>query len=215
MTNNSTTNKPVTNDLTTKDRELDLWREQWSSVAQPSAEFQRQVQERIKAQDRRFWLGNLLAGAALAGMLVFGVYEFTHYTSALEKGAATGVFVLLFVSVVCRLWFMRGTWRAETQSIHAFVELWQRRVQSYNRRLQIGIYIAIGWLVFCVALAAFNWATIKLDVRAYPAACFILMVIIAVTLPLIWLWVMWLRRRKAAELNEVTKLLEDMETTND
>ncbi len=32
-----------------EDRELDIWREPWSSVAEPPAEFQRKVQQRIKA----------------------------------------------------------------------------------------------------------------------------------------------------------------------
>ena len=43
-----------------EDRELDIWREQWSSVAEPPAEFQRKVQQRIKRQDRRFVLDILL-----------------------------------------------------------------------------------------------------------------------------------------------------------
>ena len=74
----------------TEDRELDLWREQWSGVARPSPEFRRQVQKRIKVQDHRFWLGNLLAVAALAGMLILAVYQLSHQASRLGKGRATG-----------------------------------------------------------------------------------------------------------------------------
>jgi hypothetical protein len=207
------TNDPITNDLTTKDRELDLWREQWSGVAPLSPEFLRQVQKRIKVQDRRFRLGNLLAVAALVGMLILAFYQLSHYTSRFEKGQATGVCVLLCVAVTCRLWLMRGTWRAETQSTRAFVELWQRRVLSRIRELQIGIYIAIGWLVFCAALAAANWATIRLEMTA--AGCLVLTVVILFMLPVIWFGGMWLHRRKVAELKEVTRLLEKMGTTND
>jgi hypothetical protein len=64
------TNDEMTNDLTTNDRELDLWREQWSNVAPLSPEFQRQVQKRIKVQHRRFWLSNLLAVAGVVLMLI-------------------------------------------------------------------------------------------------------------------------------------------------
>ncbi|MGA8620169.1 MAG: hypothetical protein WB660_16805 [Candidatus Sulfotelmatobacter sp.] len=205
----------MTNDPMTENRELDLWREQWSSVARPSPEFQRQVQRRIKVQDRRFWLGNLLAVAALVGMLILAVYQLSHQASRLEKGAASAACVLLFVAVTCRLWFLWGTWRAETQSIRAFVELWHRRVLSQIRRLQIGIYLAIGWIVFCAALAAANWATIRLQVMAHPTACLVLMVVIVLMLRVIWFGAMWLRRRKVAELNEVTRLLEEMEIMND
>ncbi len=208
------TNDPMTNKAITNDRELDVWREQWSGVARPSPEFLRHVQERIKVQDRRFWLGNLLAVAGVVGMLILAVYQFSYQASRLEKGRATGLCVLEFVAVTCRLWFMRGTWRAETQSIRAFVELWHRRVLSQIRRLQISIYLAIGWLVFCAALAAANWATIRLELMAHPTAYLAIMLVMVLILRMIWFGAMWLRRRKVAELNKVTRLLEEMETMN-
>jgi hypothetical protein len=205
----------MTNHRMTEDREVDLWREQWSRVAPLSPEFLRQVQERIKLQDRRFWLGNLLAVAALVGTLILAFYQLSHYTSRFEKGQATGLCVLLFVAVTCRLWLMRGTWRAETQSTCAFVELWQRRVLSRILGLRIGTYIAIGWLVFAAALAATNWAIIRPNLVANPIGCLVLTLIIMLVLPVIWFGVAWLRRRKVAELNEVTRLLEEMEITKD
>lgn len=216
MTDDGMVNDLTTKDLTTKDRitkdpELDLWREQWSSIAPPSPEFQRQVQERIKVQNRRFWFGNLLAVAGVAGMLIFAVY-LSHQASRLEKDQATGVCVLACVAAMCRLWFLRGTWRAETQSIRAFAELWHRRVLSQIRRLQISIYIAIGWLVFCATLAAANWAAIEITLTAHPIACLVLMAIIVLMQPVMWLWAMSLRRHKLAQLDEVTRLLKELET---
>jgi len=109
---------------------------------------------------------------------------------------------------------MRGTWRAETQSIRAFLELWHRRVLAQIRGLRIAIYLTIGWLVFCAALAAANWATIRLELMAHPAPLFAMMVFIVVMLRVIWFGAMWFRRRKVAELNEVTRLLEEIETMN-
>jgi hypothetical protein len=41
---------------------------------------------------------------------------------------------------------------------------------------------------------------------AHPIACLALMLVIMIMLPVIWFCLMWLRRRKIAELNEVTKL---------
>lgn len=205
----------MTDHRMTEDREVNLWREQWSGVAPLSPEFLRQVQERIKAQDRRFWRGNLLAAAALAGTLILAFYQFSHYTSRFEKIQATGVCVLLLVAVACRLWLMRGTWRTETQSTRAFVELWQRRVRSRIRGLQIGTYIALGWLVFCAAFAAANWSTVRLELAGHPIVCLALMLVIVLMLRAIWLGVMWFRRRKVEELNEVTRLLEEMKTMND
>jgi Na+/melibiose symporter-like transporter len=204
----------MTNDPMMEDRELDLWREQWSSVARPSPEFQRQVQKRIKLQDRRFLLGNLLTAAVFVGMLIFAVY-LSHQGSWLGKGWATGVCVLVFVSVAYRLWILRGTWRAETQSTRAFVELWHRRALARIRLLRISIYVSIGWIMFCAALTTANWAIIKLDVMDHPTDWLELMVATVLMQPVIWLGAIWLRRRKVAELNKVTRLLEEIRTMSD
>lgn len=198
----------------TDDRELELWREQWSSVAEPCAEFQRQVQKRIKLQDHRFLIGNLLTAAAFVGMLIFAFY-LSHQASWLGKGWATGVCVLVFVSAGYRMLIFRGTWRAETQSIHAFVELWHRRVLARLRLLRIGIYVSLGWIICCAALAVANWATIRPEVMAHPRDWLELMVASALMQPVLWFWAAWLRRRKVAELKEVTRLLEEIETMND
>jgi hypothetical protein len=68
--------------------------------------------------------------------------------------------------------------------------------------------------VFCAALAAANWATIRLELMGHPAVYLAMMLVIVLVLRVIWFGAMWLRRRKVAELNEVTRLLEEMETTN-
>ncbi len=84
-----------------EDRELDAWREQWSSVAEPSADFQRdfqrKVQQRIKREDRRFVLGNLLTVIAFLGILIFAWYM-RHQSSWMGTGWATSICVLVFVS---------------------------------------------------------------------------------------------------------------------
>jgi Na+/melibiose symporter-like transporter len=198
----------------TEDRELELWREQWSTVAEASAGLQRQVQKRIKLQNRRFLIGNLLTTAVLLGMLLFALY-LTHQSSWLGKGWATGVCVLVFVSAGYRAWILRGTWRAEIRSTHAFLELWHRRVLARLRLLRVSLYISVGWIIGCAALTVINWATIRLDVIAHPKDWLELVVATVLMQPVLWLGAASLRRRKVAELNEVTRLLEDIETMND
>jgi Na+/melibiose symporter-like transporter len=195
----------------TDDREFDTWREQWSSVAEPPAEFQRKVQERIKRQDRRFVLGNLLSVITFLGLLIFAVFM-RHRSNWMGTGWSTGICVLAFVAAACRVWFSRGTWRPQTQSTRAFVELWHKRVTARLRLLRISVYLSLGWIIFCAALTAANWATIGQDVKAHPKAWVALLV--ACTLmqyPVLWYWVAWLRRRKLAELNEVKKILDEMD----
>jgi len=193
-----------------EDRELDAWREQWSSVAEPPADFQSKILQRIKREDRRFVLGNLLTVIAFLGILIFAVYM-RHQASWMGTGWATGICVLVFVSAGVRIWVLRRTWRPETQSTRAFVELWYKRVAARIRLLRISIYLSIGWLIFCAALMAVNWSIIGQDVRAHPKGWVALLVACVLMQPaVLWYGAAWLRRRKLAELNEVTKILDEM-----
>ena len=194
----------------TVDGELDTWREQWNSIPGPPAEFQRKVQQRIKREDRYFLLGNLLTGIAFLGMLIFAVY-LRHQTSSMGPGWATGLCVLVFVSAGYRVWVLRGTWRPQTQSTRAFVELWHKRVAARIRLLRISRFVSVGWIIFCAVLTAANWRTIGQGVRAHPKDWEELLVACVLIQPVIWYWAAWLRRRKLAELNEVRKTLDELD----
>ena len=194
----------------TEDGELDIWREQWSSVAEPPANFQRQVWQRIRLQDRRFVLGNLLTAVALLGILIFAVFM-RHQSSWMGTGWATGICVLVFISTGYRVWVLRGTWRPQTESTRAFVELWRRRVAARIRLLRISIYVSVGWIISCAALTAANWTTIGQGIRTHPKDWVEVLVACVLMQPVIWYWAAWLRRRKLAELNEVKQILDEMD----
>jgi Na+/melibiose symporter-like transporter len=193
-----------------EDRERDIWRERWGSVAEPPAEFQRKVQQRIKRQDRRFVLGNLLTVIVFLGILIFALLM-RHQSSWMGTGWATGLCVLVFISAGYRVWVLRRTWRPQTQSTRAFVELWHKRVAARIRLLRIAIYVSLGWIIFCVALTAANWTTIGQNVRAHPKDWVELLVACVLMQPVLWYGAAWLRRRKLAELNEVKKILDEMD----
>jgi Na+/melibiose symporter-like transporter len=193
-----------------EDRELDTWREQWSGIAEPPAEFQRKVQQRIKRENRRFVLGNLLTVIAFLGILIFARFV-RHQSSLMGTGWATGICVLVFVSAGYRVWGLRGTWRPQTQSIRAFVELWHKRVAARIRLLRISIYVSLGWIIFCAALTAANWTTIGQDARVHPKDWVEVLVACVLMQPVIWYWAAWLRRRKLVELNEVKQILDEMD----
>jgi hypothetical protein len=194
-----------------EDRELDTWREQWSSVAEPPADFQRNVHQKIKRQDRRFVLGNFLTVIAFLGILIFALYM-RHQSSWMGTGWATGICVLVFVAAGCRVWALRRTWRPETQSTRAFVELWHKRVTARIRLIRISIYLSLGWIIFCAVLTAANWGTIGQDVRALPKDWIALLAVCVLMQPvLLWYGAVWFRRRKLAELSEVEKILDEMD----
>jgi Na+/melibiose symporter-like transporter len=192
-----------------QDRELDSWREQWGNVVGPSPEFRRTLQKKIKRQSQRFLLANLLTAIAFVGILIFAAFM-RHQSSWMGTGWATGICVLVFVSAGYRVWASRGTWRPETQSTRAFVDLWHKRVVARIRMLRISMYVSVGWVISCAALTAANWATIGQEVRAHPKDWVEVLVACVLMQPVIWYWAAWLRRRKLAELNEVKKILDEM-----
>jgi hypothetical protein len=192
-----------------EDRELDAWRAQWSSVAEPPADFQRSVHRQIKRQDRRYVLGNFLTVIAFLGILIFALYM-RYQSSWMGTGWATGLCVLVLVSAGVRMRVLRRTWRPETQSTRAFVELWHKRVAARIRLLGFSIYLSAGWIIFCGVLTAANWGTIGQDVRAHPKDWIALLVVCVLMQPVLWFGAAWLRRRKLTELNEVTKILDEM-----
>jgi hypothetical protein len=199
----------------TQDRELDAWREQWSSLAEPSADFQRdfqrRVQQRIKREDRRFMLGNIRTVIGFIGILIFAVYM-RNQSSWMGTGWSTSICVLVFISAGVRIWVLRRTWRPETQSTRAFVELWYKRVAARILLLRISTYLSIGWLIFCAALMAVNWSIIWQDVGAHPKEWVALLVVCVLMQPvLLWYGTAWLRRRKLAELSEVKTILDEMD----
>jgi Na+/melibiose symporter-like transporter len=193
-----------------EDRELDIWREQWSSVAKPPAEFLSNVQQRIKRQDRRFVAGNVLSVIALLGILVFAVF-IRNQSESMGTGWAAGICVLVFVAVGCRVWMLRRTFRSETQSTRAFLELWQKRVEARIRLLRLSVYLSLGWIIFCAVLTAANWKIIGQQVSAHPRDWVELLVVCVLMQPVLWYGVAWFRRRKLAEWNEVKQILNEMD----
>jgi hypothetical protein len=193
----------------TEDRELDAWREQWSSIANATPDSERKIHRRIKQQSQRFVIGNVLSAIAFAGILLFAVVA-RHQLMSIGSGWATGICVLVFVSVAARIWILRETWRPATQTTRAFVELWHRRVLARIRLLRNAIYVSFGWIVYCAVLMAVNWTTIRPDVKAHPSEWLGLLIASILIQPVMLFWAAWFRRRKLAELNEVKQILDEM-----
>jgi hypothetical protein len=178
------------NDPITEDRELDLWREQWSGVARPSPEFRHQVQKRIKVQDRRFWLGNLLALAAFVGSVaVRGCYmSLMDHAGDMACGNTVGS---RFHGTLAPK--SAGS-NPETPNRHLLGN-WMARVLRGACGGQLGGHQARA-----------HGPSHRIPRNdgghcAHAAGDLVRSDVV--------------RRRKVAELNEVTRLLEEIETTND
>jgi len=190
------------------DQEFENWRERWTNSAEPLPET-RLIRETIKRQERRFILDNLLQALSFLFGLYLAFYIWQH-EYLLGTGFAAGVVVFLFMGVGWRLWVQRDTWRAETQSTRSFLELWRRRVNAKIRILRFSVYLGIAWIFACVVLGMANWGTLGPQLRSHPSAWIVTLVVNLFALPVLFAWVIWLKRRKLAELNEATKILADL-----
>jgi hypothetical protein len=191
-----------------QDQEFENWREQWTNSAEPLPETQR-IRKKIKRQERRFILDNLFqAFSFLFGLyLAFYIWQREYL---LGSGFAAGVVVFLFIGAGWRLWVQRGTWRADTQSTRSFLELWRRRVVAKIRILRFSVYLAVAWIFACVVLGIANWGTLGLQLKSHPSAWILTLVVNLFALPLLFAWVIWLKRRKLQELTELSNLLSDV-----
>jgi hypothetical protein len=198
-----------------EDRELETWRQQWNSGAAPLPESQTQLQtkihKRIKRQNLRFVIGNLVAAIAGVGALIFAAWAVRQEPSRLRIGWAIGLSVMVCVCAGYRVWLQRGTWRPQTQSTGAFVELWHRRVVARLRMISAGFYMITAWLVFCGILAAANWSLIGPDVYAHPRDWLVVLGAVVLIVLAAFLKLAWYRRRKRAELEEVSRFLQELE----
>ncbi|HKF51949.1 MAG TPA: hypothetical protein VKB26_06530 [Candidatus Acidoferrales bacterium] len=192
----------------TQDREIENWREQWGSLAEPLPET-RLIREKIKRQERRFILDNVRETVAVLVGLYLAFYVKQH-EYLLGTGFGIAVCVVIFVSAGYQIWFQRGVWRAEAQSTRAFLELWQRRVVAKIRILRFGVYLSVVWIFVCIALGIANWGTLGPNLKSHPASWIVTLIASLFGLPAIFAWATWLKRRKVAELNEVTKILADL-----
>jgi hypothetical protein len=190
-----------------KDQELDTWREQWGAVGEPLPELG-QIQRKIKRQQLSFVLENLLAAIAFVASLIFLMFVRQDRT-LLATGWVDAVSLLLFVAAAYSLWAKRGTWRADTQSTRASVELWQRRVNAKIRALRVARYATPGLIVFAALLLVANWASVGAELKAHPAKRMLLTANVLM-LPPVFFWLAWYRRRKMAELSEINKILDEM-----
>jgi hypothetical protein len=197
-----------------EDRELDIWREQWGSVAEPLSDMQRAIQKKINRQNLWFMISNLSAVLAVVVGLTFAVIVMRQDSNPLGKEQGIGIVVLTCLCVAYRIWVQRGTWRPETQSTRAFVELWQRRVIAKARGCRVAMFAAPAWVLFCGALVAVNWTAIAPDVKAHTSEWLGLLVGTLITLPAMLFGLAWYRKRKLVELNEVKKVLAEMDDVN-
>jgi hypothetical protein len=190
----------------TEDRELETWREQWCSVAEPLPE----LHKKIKHQNLFFVISNIAAGLTFVAALIFATWAVRQEPSRLRISWAVGIGVLVFVCAGYRIWAQRGTWHSEAQSTRAFVELWHRRLVTKIRLIRMAFYLISVWIVFCGLLAAANWSVIGPDVHAHPTDWLRDIGILIVGLVGVFVWLTWYRQRKLARLDEVKKLLDGM-----
>jgi hypothetical protein len=163
----------------TEDREVELWREQWSGVAPLSPLLARQSPGR----------------GSIVGMLVLAYYN-SATTRIGSKKARQPACVFCCSSLLHAGMAYAGNMARGDTVDSCFRGTLAAKSALESGGLQIGTYIAIGWLVFCTALAAANWSTLRLELIGHLTVYLAMMLVIVLMLRVTWLGVMWFRRLK-------------------
>jgi len=139
--------------------ELKHWAETWRTPeAEPSASDVARIVARVRRRTRVRLLTLvfecLLAAAALALVARFASAD----AHAADRPFAAVLAVAVLVFVAHGFWNLRGTWRAVSTSVRAFIELERRRGE--RRR----VALRAGWVLLAVLVVAYTpWIFMRLS----------------------------------------------------
>jgi len=191
--------------VTTDDRELELWKQEWQAEAPGSLP---RLRKRVRFQTARMVASNLLGLGMIVAMLIHAtrVVQRQHDPQTIVWGVA--VLLFLGTATTFTVWNQIGIWRVETESTRAYAELSYKRALTKIRktRFMLGLFFAGVAFDFAYLLWE-DWPMIGLQ----PAMFFTHLARISVTLLALWLFIQWYGRRKARQLEQARLFMEELE----
>jgi hypothetical protein len=141
------------------DVELENWRRQWQSAAQPAARADaiEQLRRRVLRETRRLKLN--LIWPILVTIVIGGAMIWRALRSGQSLDAWLAVETWIFIAVIWAgsLWIARGTWRPLADTTTAFVDLSIRRREANFRGAIFGLclyVVQVGFIVLALGPAS-------------------------------------------------------------
>lgn len=191
--------------MTTEDRELELWKQEWQAEAVDPLP---QLRKRVRLQTARMIASNLLGLAMAVAVLIYAARIVLRHPN--PQTIVWGVAVLLccLASSIFIIWNQIGIWRVETESTRAYAELSYKRALTKVRKTRFMLMIFFYCAAFDVAYIVWrDW----LQIGVHPKAFFADFVRVSAGLLAMWLFIKWYDRRKARQVEQARRFMEELE----
>ena len=191
--------------MTTEDRELELWKQEWQAEASGSFP---QLRKRVRFQTTRMIASNLLGLVVAVAVLIYASRVVQRHPD--PQTIIWGVAVLLFwiATAIFIVWNQLGIWRVEAESTRAYAELSYKRALTKIRKTRfILILLSFGVIFNFVYLLWEDWPFIGVHATVF----FTHLVRMSVVFLTLWLFIKWYGRRKVHQAEQARRFLEEME----
>jgi predicted lysophospholipase L1 biosynthesis ABC-type transport system permease subunit len=175
----------------TNDTELEIWRREWQDQTEPIPDFRK----KIRRQNLQMATGVFAICVCLAVSTLMALRTRSPFVAGLAAGIAFASLVMGGYAWRVR----RGVWRPSAQTTLAYAELSHRRAVAKARSLRFSFYFLLSTVLLLAALLGWNWQ--RFHTRDG-------VVIAALVAELFFL--KHLERRKQREVEQTSKLLDDM-----
>jgi hypothetical protein len=173
------------------DDELRDWRADWQVDPEPAPEIRDAIRQRVQQKSLRMALAAAAEIVFALAMLVFVIWSALREPTPINAGAMACLALLILWATGCSLWYLRSTWRPNSETTSAFVALSLLRC---HRRLRA---VRAGWWLLALELAVMiPWILLSLEEKTAAFG------LLAVLTALVSAFLIVAERRTRRELRE-------------
>jgi len=190
--------------MITEDRELERWKEEWRAETGPLPT----LTQKVRRQTLWMSVGWVVAVPAFVLGLAYFAKLVVRVSSPDNIALTAFVWVGMPLAIAFSVWNQIGTWRPDAQTTRAYAELSYKRARSELSGLRFAFYVLY---VEVFLLACVIWIfRVKWILHASPTDRFARLVVLPVVVLGMWIFMIWLRRRRTIRLAEAKSFLEQL-----
>jgi hypothetical protein len=188
-----------------KDRELELWKQEWQAEAASSIS---QLRARVRFQTARMIASNLAGLSVGVAVLIYAARIVLREPTPRTIVWGTAVLLCWLATFVFVVWNQIGIWRVETESTRAYAELSYKRSLTKIRKIRFMLVLFSCGLAFDFAYLSWeDWRVITQQ----PSMVFAHLARVSVAFLAWWLFIKWYGRRKAQQVEQARRFVEELE----
>lgn len=190
--------------MNTEDRELELWKQEWQAEAAGSLP---RLRKRVTFQTTRMIVSNLLGLGLTVAAVIYVVRRVQRHPDPQTIVWSVAVLLFWIATTIFIVWNQIGIWRVETESTRAYAELSYKRALTKIRKTRFMLILFFFGVAFDFTYLLWaDWPLISLQ----PTVFFTRLTRMSVVLLALWLFIKWYGRRKARQLEEARRFMEEL-----